>query len=121
MTSTELDIGAVEDFESGRPHQIKLAGRALVLVRHEDDFFVLRDTCPHQGGRLSAGQVGGVAQATEVGGPITQELEGLILRCPWHGWAYDITSGCSLIEPDNVRVRTLPARVEDGRVVVDVG
>ena len=43
------------------------------------------------------------------------------LSCPWHGWEYDVRTGRSLCEPEKVRVRTYPARVEDGRVLVELG
>ena len=121
MTSSERDVGAVADFPGGRPLRIEVDGRSLSLVRRGHDFYALRDICPHQGGRLSAGTIGGVARAAEVGGPVTQQQQGLILRCPWHGWAYNVATGCSLVEPERVRVRAFPVRVEAGRVIVDVG
>jgi 3-phenylpropionate/trans-cinnamate dioxygenase ferredoxin subunit len=60
--------------------------------------------------------------------------EGEILRCPWHGWEFDITNGRSIFNPHRLRVRsydvtietddpdpsidTFPVTVERGRVVV---
>ena len=38
--------------------------------------------------------------------------EGEILRCPWHGWEFDITSGRSIFNPHRVRVRTYEVTVE---------
>jgi nitrite reductase/ring-hydroxylating ferredoxin subunit len=56
-----------------------------------------------------------------VGGEVVYESAGRVLQCPWHGWSYDVTSGRSLFDPDRVRVRTYPVRVEGDRVVVDLG
>ena len=38
--------------------------------------------------------------------------EGEILRCPWHGWEFDLTTGCAICEPDRTRVRTYEVTVE---------
>ena len=38
--------------------------------------------------------------------------EGEILRCPWHGWEFDITSGRSSFNPHRIRVRTYKVTVE---------
>jgi len=61
--------------------------------------------------------------------------EGEILRCPWHGWEFDITSGRSIFNPHRVRVRIYevtvepdedpaveiyPVTVEDGVIVLHV-
>jgi nitrite reductase/ring-hydroxylating ferredoxin subunit len=65
--------------------------------------------------------------------------EGEILRCPWHGWEFDITTGRSVFNPHTTRVRsyevtvepaagfdederveTYPVSVEDGFVVLHV-
>jgi len=56
------------------------------------------------------------------------------LRCPWHGWEFDITSGRSIFNPHRVRVRTYavivepddpavetyPVTVEDGLIALHV-
>jgi 3-phenylpropionate/trans-cinnamate dioxygenase ferredoxin subunit len=42
------------------------------------------------------------------------------MRCPWHGWEFDIASGRSLFDPDGVRVRNYPVTVEDGTVIVEL-
>lgn len=62
--------------------------------------------------------------------------EGEIIRCPWHGWEFDITTGRSVFNPHRLRVRsyhvtvepdeddpsieTFPVTVERGRVMVHV-
>ena len=112
------DIGAVEDFKSGMPRRVQVDGRALVVVRNLEEFHVLRDTCPHQGARLSDGRVGGVASECEAGRGITYERVGEILTCPWHGWEYDLQTGRPLVASNRNRVRTFRVQVESGRVFV---
>ena len=41
-----------------------------------------------------------------------------VIRCPWHGWEFDLETGRSLLEPDRVGLKTYPVTVEDGDVVL---
>ncbi len=54
---TTVDIGQLSDFESGVPHQIRVENRVLVLVRIEDDVYVLDDRCSHEDFSLAEGEV----------------------------------------------------------------
>jgi len=49
-----------------------------------------------------------------------REREGCILRCPWHGWEFDIATGESVFNPHGPGVETYPVAVADGLVVVTV-
>jgi len=60
--------------------------------------------------------------------------DGEILRCPWHGWEFDLTTGRSIFNPHRVRVKaydvtvepedpsveTFPVSVEQGLLVLHV-
>ncbi|MCB0184535.1 MAG: Rieske 2Fe-2S domain-containing protein, partial [Caldilineaceae bacterium] len=41
-----------------------------------------------------------------------------ILRCPWHGWEFDITNGQSVFNPHKWRVKTYEVTVERGGELV---
>ncbi|MGH3040143.1 MAG: Rieske (2Fe-2S) protein, partial [Gaiellaceae bacterium] len=52
------------------------------------------------------------------GGPGVYESTGRrSVRCPWHGWEFDLETGACLDEPA-LRAAVYPARVEGGRVFV---
>ena len=40
--------------------------------------------------------------------------EGEIIRCPWHGWEFDLRTGQSWFDPRAVRVRRYDVSVEPG-------
>ena len=44
---------------------------------------------------------------------------GEIIRCPWHGWEYDLRTGKSWCEPHRARVRNFPVAIEPGRTLVE--
>ncbi len=47
-------------------------------------------------------------------------MDGRVLRCPWHGWEFDLVTGRSLFEPSRVRVKVYQVIVEDGDVILNV-
>ena len=97
-------------------------GRGLAIVRQGNAWYALRDVCPHIKARVCRTAGLGARRWRIAQGPRSSwDARGEILSCPWHGWEYDVRTGRSLCEPEKVRVRTYPARVEDGRVVVELG
>jgi len=43
---------------------------------------------------------------------------GEILRCPWHGWEFDVKTGQSFCDPSKISVRSYPMEVAPGQTVV---
>ena len=41
-----------------------------------------------------------------------------VIRCPWHGWEFDLETGRSLLEPERFGLKVYPVTVEDGVVVL---
>jgi nitrite reductase/ring-hydroxylating ferredoxin subunit len=101
----------VEAIPPGSRRRVKIGARHVAVFNVDGDFFALRDVCPHQGAALSAGQVVHSVNAPRPGcyewDPAT-----LFVRCPWHGWEYDLKTGQSWSGPS--RVRTFPVSVEPG-------
>ena len=119
MSVKKYDIGWVDAFQSGKPYSIRVAGRKMVLARRGDEFFALRDVCPHQGAKLSSGLLTGEVVAEYPGQQPKLRREGEFLSCPWHGWKIDLRTGCfPLKEPECVRVRRYAVHLEDERVLV---
>ncbi|MBV9545926.1 MAG: Rieske 2Fe-2S domain-containing protein, partial [Chloroflexi bacterium] len=47
---------------------------------------------------------------------------GEVVRCPWHGWEYDIRTGQSWFDPRRVLVRRYDVSVEPGtQLVAEIG
>ena len=121
MTSNEHDVGDATDYVPGTVYGIEVAGRTLAIARHGDRFFAVHDTCPHQGASLSKGSLTGDVLPCQVGGTPQFERDGEVLRCPWHGWQFDLKTGRSLVDPEHTRIRSYPVRVEENRVIVAIG
>jgi thiamine pyrophosphate-dependent acetolactate synthase large subunit-like protein/nitrite reductase/ring-hydroxylating ferredoxin subunit len=62
--------------EDGRVSTAVLGGRSVALTRCGGRLGALENRCPHQGGPIGEGSI-----------------ENGLLRCPWHGYDYDPTTG----------------------------
>jgi nitrite reductase/ring-hydroxylating ferredoxin subunit len=110
------DVGSLGELERAGRVIASVGGREVgVLVDTVRERLVaVRNRCPHQGGPLCAGTV-----SERIGGsPGTYELQRQsILRCPWHGWEFDVESGICR-DDSRMRVAVYPVKVDDGRVLV---
>ncbi|GBF74874.1 hypothetical protein PA598K_03243 [Paenibacillus sp. 598K] len=107
-----------EEMNPGSKRCVEVGKRAFVLVRTPDGSYqALRDVCPHQGARLSDGELTGTNLPSCVG-EYDYGRKGEILRCPWHRWEFDVTSGDALVADRQSRVKHYEVTVEDGYVVL---
>lgn len=115
-----INVGRAEDIRREGCRAVQVEGHPVLVVSVDDQFFAFHDRCPHMGAPLSAGSVSGTMLPSS-----PQELDygkdGRVLRCPWHGWEFDLITGRSLLEPRRVGIRTYRVAQEDGQLVVYVG
>ena len=114
---TRCAVCRLDDIADAAMKAVRVNGRDLVLVRHGERVFAVRDVCLHQGARLSNGSLAGTTVSRRVG-EYRLERSGQILRCPWHGWEYDASDGGCLNDPARLRVPTYKVEVVNGEVVV---
>ena len=94
-----------------------LEDRPIAIFNVRGEFFGLLNRCPHQGAALCEGPLIGLAEA-DLPGDIRYTRQGEILRCPWHGWEFDIRTGQSYCDPKKFRVPAYEVNVEPGTSVV---
>ena len=75
--------------------------------------------CPHQGGELGLGRLAGT---TLPGNPGEYKYgrHSEIVRCPWHGFEFDIRNGRCLADPERLRVKIFDIWTEGEDIVVDI-
>lgn len=95
-------------------------GRSIGVFNVHGKYYALRNYCPHAGAELCRGVVTGMNEPSGVG-EFRWVREGEILRCPWHGWEFDILTGRSVFNPNQVRVATYETAVESFEAGVDEG
>jgi nitrite reductase/ring-hydroxylating ferredoxin subunit len=104
-------VATVDEIPPGARKIVEVAGRSIGVFNVDGAFFALRNRCPHQGGPLCRGTISGFVSAAKPG-EYRISRRGEILRCPWHGWEFDVTTGQSWFDPSKVRVRRYEVTVE---------
>ena len=78
-------------------------GSKPVCIANENGAYSAMDNvCPHRGGPLGQGMI-----------------EGGKVVCPWHGWAWDPTTGAASQDP-SMKVVVYPWKIESGEVLVEI-
>lgn len=114
---TKYVVAPVAELAPGQRRVVTVKNRPIVVFNLNGDFFALLNRCPHQGADLSAGLASGLAMADEPG-KVECSRPGEFLRCPWHGWEFDIRTGQSWCDPDSILVKTYRVEVADGASLV---
>lgn len=94
---------SLAELPAGECREALVAGRPVALFNVDGVVYALSNTCVHRGGPLGQGI-----------------LDGTTVMCPWHAWTWDVTSGCSTVNPE-LKVDRFDVKVEDGQVLVKVG
>lgn len=111
-------VARVDEIPPGGRKIIRVEGREVGLFNLNGTFYALKNSCPHQGARVCLGRVVGTTLPVGVY-EFQYSKEGQILRCPWHSWEYDITTGQSVFD-SNVKIVTYPVEIVDGQIAVTV-
>ena len=106
-------VAQVDEIPPGRSKFVAVAGREIALFNVDGEFFAIADRCPHEGASLCKGMIVGLVESDEPG-QYRLSRKGELLRCPWHGWEFDLRTGQSWCDPGKIRVRTYEANVESG-------
>ena len=98
-----IDLGPVGFIPLGEGRAFIVNKTTIAVFRQRDGrLFATENTCPHRGGPLADGIVGG----------------GQVI-CPFHAWKIDLETGRCLGE--NATIRTYPVHVIDGHLMLEIG
>ena len=103
-------VGTTDEIGPGERKIVEIDGRSIGVFNVDGRYYALRNTCPHAGARLCEGTLSGLVTSSAPG-EYRYAREGEILRCPWHGWEFDIATGRSWFDPARTRVRAYEATV----------
>lgn len=97
-----VPVGPVEDLTPGEGRAYVVDGRQVAVFLLQDGSVRAMDAmCPHKGGPLADGQI-----------------DGSVVMCPMHQYAFSLDDGTC---PSGIAsVRTYPAVIVDGKVMVEV-
>jgi len=89
-------LAKVAEVPDGERKLVQVNGVSVALFHHEGRFYALNNACPHRQGPL-------------IRGTLEQSAEGgrCFIRCPMHGWRFDLATGDSHGRPGNATVYPL--------------
>lgn len=100
----EYDVASLADLAEGEARAFNVTDAVVVLCPHEGELCALDGLCTHEDLPLDCG-------AAEEG----------VLKCPWHGARYDVTTGRVLALLAARPLRVNRSRVDNsGRIVVEI-
>lgn len=103
-TENWIVVGHLNDIARRGSRCVKGPRFAIALFRTADDqVYAIEDNCPHKNGPLSQGIV----------------HDGCV-TCPLHNWVINLKSG-EVLGEDNQIVRTVPVKIENGLIHIDMG
>ena len=111
-------VATIDEIPAGARKVVTVAGREIVIFNLDGDYVGILNRCPHQGGKLCDGVVTGLITSDEPG-QIRYDRSGEVIRCPWHGWFFDLRTGQSWGEPECVKTQNYNVAVAHGNELVE--
>jgi len=95
-------LAKASEIPEGERKLVKVKGVDVAVFRQGGRFYALNNVCPHRQGPLSRGTVEAAAEGA-----------GCFIRCPMHGWRFDLATGDSNGRPANATVYAVTQRGEE--------
>lgn len=95
--------------EKGR-QIVEVKGMEVGIFLVNGQYYAWRNVCPHAYAPVCMGKVCGTRLPSMVY-EYKYGCDEQILRCPWHGWEFDLQKGHHLVNP-SVKLRGFPVEVD---------
>ncbi|QHE73185.1 Rieske (2Fe-2S) protein [Rhodococcus sp. WAY2] len=113
-------IGKLDEFPDDTRRVVDIDGEEVAVFNVRGAFHALRNACPHKGAPLCTLPPTGMMLESA---PDVYEWgrEGEIVRCPWHGFEFNLSDGKSVVAPQlKLRARVYKVDVEGEEVALYV-
>jgi len=101
----------LSELPPGHRKLIQVGRKSIGIFNVDGRFYALLNHCPHQHAPLCLGPLTGTTGSGQ-SGRLEWVREGEIIRCPWHGWEFDVTTGMSVFNPHKVRTASYSVSLE---------
>jgi nitrite reductase/ring-hydroxylating ferredoxin subunit len=113
---TSVVVCPADQLEPGGMAPARIGMLPIVVVRTLDgELHGFVDRCLHQGARLSGGRLLPHTEGDAVGEYRMLDARE-VLKCPWHGYEYDVRTGCAVFDRRRALER-IDVRVDAGQIV----
>jgi nitrite reductase (NADH) small subunit len=112
-------LGNVDDFPQRKVVPVEVEGRRIGVLRRDDAVYAFADHCPHHGGPMCYAQVVGT-MLPSAPNEFRFDLDGLIIKCPWHAYEFDVRTGEAVGGIIRSRLMVYATTVTNGKVFVQL-
>ena len=98
-----VTVAKTTEVGAGQAKAVQVKGQTIALFNIGGTYYAIEDTCTHQGGPLSDG-----------------EVEGTAVTCPWHGAQFDVTSGKVLSPPAPDGVKSYKVHLQGDEIQLEI-
>lgn len=110
-------VATVGEIAPGTCKLVHVKGRDIGVFNVAGEYYALANVCPHAGGSLCHGRITGLVKS-DGPGAYRLERQGEFIRCPLHGWEFEIRTGQSYCDPDSMKIRQFNITVQPGEELV---
>lgn len=111
-------VARVEEIAPGASKLVHVEGRDIAVFNVAGEFMAIANRCPHEGADLCKGNLVSLFES-DMPGVVKTSRHGELVRCPWHGWEFDLRTGKSWCDPARTRVKSYDVSVEHGAKLVE--
>lgn len=117
-----VEVGPEDSLEPNEQTIVSVGNREVGVFNIDGEYRAILNTCLHQNGPLCEGKVlpeitGRFVEPGER--PVEEYGETMVVKCPWHGWEYDLETG-RLKGGDQMKLPVFDVIVEDGAIYIEV-
>ena len=109
-------VARVDEMPPGSMRLVPIGKFGVGVYNVDGKFSAIVNYCPHRGGPMCFGHLTGETTPGEKPYSIEYSRENELIKCPWHGWEFDLNSGDAVAA--SVKVRTYEVVIEDDNVVL---
>ncbi len=120
MAGTEHRVAHISEIPDDEAFITEVAGRPVGIFKVDGELFAVRNRCPHRGAPLARGTIEGTMLPTCRPGELNYGMDNQVLKCPWHGWEFDLRTGQCLFGVSDRRATTYNVRLENDYVYLEM-
>jgi nitrite reductase/ring-hydroxylating ferredoxin subunit len=98
-----VEVAKISEISESGVMAVEVEGTTVALVRLQGAVYALADSCPHEGGPLSDG-----------------EILGEDIECPWHHSCFNVKTGRVTRDPATEDVATYKVRIVGDVVEIEI-
>ena len=96
-------VARTDEIPTGKRKRVEIKGQRISIFNIDGEYFAIYDICPHKG-------------TTPL---IRGTLDGKAIKCPNHGYRFDLKTGECNIDPA-FNTRVFPIKVEGGEILLNL-